>query len=896
MPYAQVIAEMLDGVLVATSEARVVAANAAAARIFEVPGEELLVPLAVYPERFALRALDGHPELPVAQRALAGEIVAPVEQRIRTATGDKIIRTSAAPLRDEDGVVIGAVVLAADVSAMKAEEQRARQEVALLQQASEDRQRALDDARKTAELLRVTESRFAAFVKATSEAIYLMSPDWTEMRFLSGGGFLVDTSAPHLRWDERYLLPEDRPAVWRVIHEAIARKRPFHLEHRVVRQDGSIGWTLSRAVPSRDGQGRVVEWFGIASDITPRKRAEEAALEGERRLRAFFQSVMELAGVHEAVRDASGAVVDSIVREVNDPALQLLGRGREEVVGRRLSEVFTPELASALTRPWAEVLATGAPARYEVEVAGHVLAVAASRMGAATIAAVADDITERKRAERALRESELQFRTLTEAMPHIVCALAPDGRAEYVNPQWTAFSGLDLPSTNRVGWGALLHPDDLAAAADCRRRALKTLAPQETELRYRRADGAFRWFLSRLAPIVDDRRVVRFIGSAMDIEDRKRAEEALRETDRRRTEFLGVLSHELRNPLAPIRNGIEILDKVPEGARAARAREVIRRQAGQLTRLVDDLLDATRISRGKVHLQREVTDLQDLVRKACEDSRSVFADANLELSLEIPAGPVWADVDPTRISQVIGNLLHNAHKFTQPGGAVTVRLRVRGGRAEVSVRDDGVGIAPAQLSRMFEPFAQEDRSLARTQGGLGLGLALAKGLVELHGGTIEARSEGAGKGSEFKVWLPVIEAKPAPPPRPPDRSHGAARLRVLVIDDNADAAQTLADALELEGHEVTVARNGTVGLRLARELQPDLVLCDLGLPDLDGYEVARRLRADDALRYTRLIAVSGYAQPEDIERAREAGFDVHLPKPAPLEELSSLLAGQPPPA
>lgn len=696
-------------------------------------------------------------------------------------------------------------------------------------------------------------------------------------------------------WDIWPEVADPAGAQWREFHRCMEERVPVEFETYYAPFDAWYGVT---AYPTTSG--------GIAvffRDITARKRAEEAVLDRERRLGAFFQSVMELAGVHEVVRDASGAVVDSIVREVNDPVLPFLGRRREEVVGRRLSEVIPEALVSALTGPWTEVLATAEPARYEVEYGGHVLAVSASRMSADTIAAVAEDVTERKRAVRALQESEARFRTLTEAMPQIVCALAPDGRVEYVNPKWIAFSGLDLASTNEAGWRGVLHPDDFATAAECRRRALKSLAPQEVELRYRAADGTFHWFLSRLAPIAQGDRVVRFIGSAMNIEDRKRAEEALREseeslrryadalleTDRRRTEFLGILSHELRNPLAPIRNSIDILELAPEGPHAIRARQVIRRQTEHLARLVDDLLDATRISRGKAQLHREVVDLRDLVTRTCEDHRSMFADAGIDLDLELPAPPLWADVDPTRIAQVIGNLLHNAHKFTPPGGSVTVRLRGRGGHADVSVQDNGAGIGPGQVARMFEPFAQEDRTLARTRGGLGLGLALAKGLVELHGGTVSARSEGVGQGSEFTISLPVVERAPLPRAEPARAHHADIRRRVLVIEDNADAARTLADVLELDGHEVTIARNGALGLRLARELRPDVVICDLGLPDLDGYEVARRLRADESLPSMRLVALSGCAQPEDVERARAVGFDAHLPKPAPLERIESVL-------
>jgi PAS domain S-box-containing protein len=377
---------------------------------------------------------------------------------------------------------------------------------------------------------------------------------------------------------------------------------------------------------------------------------------------------------------------------------------------------------------------------------------------------------------------------------------------------------------------------------------------------------------------------------ARDITERKRYEDELRQADRHKTEFLGVLSHELRNPLAPIRTAVHLLDRLP-GAdpRSARARAVIRRQTEHLARLVDDLLDVTRISRGKIQLQRAVIDLREVVRRTTEDHRVMFDQGEIELRLELPSGPVWADVDATRIAQILGNLLQNAIKFTPAHGATTVTLRAAGGRAELLVHDTGVGMQPESVARVFQPFVQEERNLARTRGGLGLGLALAKGLIELHGGTIEASSEGVGRGSEFRLALPLASAPGTVSEAAKRHAFAGPERHILVIEDNLDAAETLAEVLELEGHRVDLARDGASGIAMARELKPDIVICDLGLPDIDGYEVARVLRLDAELRSIRLIALSGYAQPEDKLRAREAGFDAHLGKPSPVSSLTTLL-------
>jgi PAS domain S-box-containing protein len=374
--------------------------------------------------------------------------------------------------------------------------------------------------------------------------------------------------------------------------------------------------------------------------------------------------------------------------------------------------------------------------------------------------------------------------------------------------------------------------------------------------------------------------------------EERRAAQALLEADRRKREFLGVLSHELRNPLAPIRNGVYVLSRSPPGSdQANRARDVIQRQTEHLARLVDDLLDVTRIERGKIELQRTRLDLGEVVRRTCDDYRSTFQARRMELRVEA-AGPAWIDGDETRIAQIVGNLLQNAAKFSDDGATVTVRVDAVGGAGEIRVRDAGAGMSEELLARLFEPFAQADAGLARSKGGLGLGLALVKGLAELHGGSVQASSEGPGLGSEFVIRLPLATNQRPSAARGMERGDGAA-LDVLIIEDNVDAAESLADVLRGEGHRVYVAIDGRSGVALARERKPDVVLCDIGLPDVDGYEVARTLRGDPLLRSVRLIAVTGYAQPEDKARAEAAGFDGHLAKPAPPAALVALLNGGP---
>ena len=365
--------------------------------------------------------------------------------------------------------------------------------------------------------------------------------------------------------------------------------------------------------------------------------------------------------------------------------------------------------------------------------------------------------------------------------------------------------------------------------------------------------------------------------------------EALQQLDRRKDEFLAMLSHELRNPLAPIRNSIYILSRAESGSEQARhAIEVIERQTRHVTRLVDDLLDVTRIARGKIKLRCEPVNLTELITRTIEDHSSIFKRLGVGLNSNVLSDAVYASADKTRMAQVIGNLLQNAAKFTPAAGQATVTLRVVGRWAEIRVSDTGAGISPELLpTLLFQPFMQGKRTLARTEGGIGLGLALVKGIVELHGGTVQVESAGLNKGSTFIVRLPLGSTHVARA-EPGAFVHGRTpNRRVLVVDDNRDAADSLAQLVEIFGHTAEVAYDGPSAIVKARAVSPDVVLCDLGLPGMSGYDVARALRAER--NDIRLIAVSGYAQPEDITKATRAGFDSHVAKPPDPETVRRML-------
>ena len=370
--------------------------------------------------------------------------------------------------------------------------------------------------------------------------------------------------------------------------------------------------------------------------------------------------------------------------------------------------------------------------------------------------------------------------------------------------------------------------------------------------------------------------------------------EALTQADRRKDEFLATLAHELRNPLAPLRNGLDILRRNPNGEKTAEVRDMMDRQLNQLVRLIDDLMDVSRVSQGKIELRKEKVKVADVVLSAAEASRPLIDRAEQTFELDIPAADLWIDADPARVSQVIANLLTNAAKYTPSGGTIKLSVTADRGKAVISVRDNGIGIPAEMQSDVFRLFAQVGDHRERSQGGLGIGLALVKQLVELHGGLVSASSEGTDRGSVFTVQIPLTaapeEITPAEQSAKP-AENTSRRLKVLVIDDNPIIADTMGMLLEEIGHEFEAVHDGREALEAARNYRPDAILLDIGLPGMDGYEVCRVLRQDHLFEDTTIIAQTGWGQDKDKQLAKEAGFDFHLTKPVPLADLQRILSG-----
>lgn len=507
------------------------------------------------------------------------------------------------------------------------------------------------------------------------------------------------------------------------------------------------------------------------------------------------------------------------------------------------------------------------------------------------------DIDERKRDEERLAAALLEQQAILAASPAGVFLVGPDRRLMLVNHTMETMFGYE--PGEMIGLPTLELTADLDEWRWIGTEGYARIARGEllrAEVRYRRKEGGQFWgLLQGVAIDLADPSKGRLF-SAVDITDRKRLEEDLRRADRKKDDFIATLAHELRNPLAPIRNATAVLRQAgTQEAQRAACLEVIERQVGQMALLLEDLLDVSRFTRGKLTLRPEPIELATVVTHAIEIARPQIDDGGHELVVELPPTSIWLAGDPTRLAQIFSNLLTNAAKYSDRGGTIRLVATAEDGGVVVAVEDQGIGIAREHLGRIFEMFSQVELALDRSQGGLGLGLSLVKGLVEMHGGRITAESEGPGRGSRFVVELPQRGAPPlaVQAPAPALAAPTETARRVLVVDDNRDVVTTLAMVFEIEGHEVRRAYDGAEALEVAEAFRPELILLDLGLPKHNGYEVCRQLRARPWGAKPRVVALTGWGQEEDKRRTQEAGFDLHLVKPVAPEQLLELLGQGP---
>lgn len=598
---------------------------------------------------------------------------------------------------------------------------------------------------------------------------------------------------------------------------------------------------------------------------------------------------------------------DGSLEYCNRRLLEYAQRALKDIAGHAWLDLVAPEDLERTRAAWAHALRTGEPLEIEYRMCCAAdgsyrwFLVRGEPMRDAQGAIVrwfgtATDIERQKLIEQALARTDalLQHSQRAARVGSFMAEYPDPTRGAEGNVEWSdelyrifGYEPGEVPKL-RASLLPRIHPDDRQRVSGAIDEAIREQRALEIEYRIVRDDGVrtvYSWAEFDPGP---PRRIW---GTCQDVTEQRHATTELREADRRKNEFLAILAHELRNPLAPIRQSVVVARSArASDAQRQRAFEIIERQVEHMARLLEDLLEASRISHGRLELRREPTTLGAALLSAVETARPLIQARSHNLTVDVPDESIWLDADPVRLAQIFTNLLTNAAKYTDPYGRIALRVRVEGATASVSLSDNGIGISPEQLPRVFDMFAQAHPILERTQGGLGIGLALVRGLVALHGGTIEARSAGLGHGSEFIVTFPILAAG-APTARNGKSPTATERIvrRLLVADDNPDAADSLAMTLRLLGHEVEVAHDGRQALAIASILHPDVALLDIGMPEINGYELARQIRSEPWGRDMKLIAVTGWGQEEDRRLALEAGFDEHLTKPIDPKRLVGLV-------
>jgi PAS domain S-box-containing protein len=686
-------------------------------------------------------------------------------------------------------------------------------------------------------------------------------------------------------------------------------KTPNFLNHlepivsRVIRQVSTERDLAESRVTAQEHQNRRRE---LEHEIAQRKRVEQALRLAEENLRLMVESI----------KDFAIFTVDKEARVVswNSGAQQLFGYTEEEVLGQSVVVIFPPEDRAVLV-PAHELAAAAATGRATDE-RWHIRKDGSRFFASGVLAPIFDeesklrgftkicrDITERKEAEIAVREAAVRLKAIVDTAVDGIITIDENGIVESMNLAAERLFGFGRDEVIGANVKMLMpepyrdeHDGYLAAYLTT---GQKRIIGSGREVVGRRKDGStFPMELAVSETRLGTRRI--FTGIVRDITERKRLEDELKGADERKNHFLAMLAHELRNPLAPISNAVQIMRiEGPNGPNHEWSIDVIAAQIKQMTRIVDDLLDLSRINRGKVVLQREPVELAQVVELAVQASRPQLDDYRHELRVSLPAGPIVLELDRARFAQVLSNLLNNAAKYTPEGGRIDLTATLDGTDVLIMVADNGIGIARELVPKVFDLFVQADQSLSRSRGGLGIGLTVVRSLVELHEGSVSVRSEGLGMGSEFTIRVPLPEpASMICSDETGKTAHGQnmqiPRRRILVVDDSLLNAASLEKLLIALGQDVRTAHDGEKALEMARDFLPDVILLDIGLPVLDGYEVARLCRQEPGLQKTILVAMTGYGKAEDKQRSQAAGFNAHLVKPVVVEDLELLLQHTPP--
>jgi PAS domain S-box-containing protein len=676
-----------------------------------------------------------------------------------------------------------------------------------------------------------TNEQFQSVAEVVPQIVWTSRADgWVEYMNPEWFEFTGATVEQTLGWAWlNFVHPKDRRRCEELAAQSVQTGQIFDIEYRIRGRNGMYRWFLGRAAALRDKSGNIVKWYGTCTDIDHRKRNEIR---------------------HRLLADANAALSSSLDYETTLKNVAGL------VVPAFADGCIVYELTEARKLKFvAQVFAIPERGYYAEQMRPYCLGAKDVQHGPAYVA-------ETGKSDLVPLVNDVVLQHLAQDERHFEILKGVQFRSYIAVPLRTHDRTLGVISFISHEEGRYYDRDDLGFAEELGRRA---------------------------ALAIDNARLYRDM--RWELEQRKRAEEELAAADRRKDEFLATLAHELRNPLAPIRHAMHVFHLYgTNDPTLQRAREIVERQVANMVRLVDDLLDVSRIQRGKITLRKERLNLQAILEEAIESTNPMILKQGHELNVAVPREPLLLDGDPTRLEQIFVNLLSNAAKYTPPGGKIWISAKAEGKDLAVSIRDSGIGIAPEMLPNVFNMFIQADKSLERSFGGLGIGLTIVRHLVEMHGGSIEARSEGLGKGSDFIVRLPA--AAPAPSGTLSGGMHGidlsSAAKSVLLVEDNEDSRETLSAVLSIWGHRVTLARDGAEAIRQGLAIRPDIAIVDVGLPGVSGYEVARQLRQTLGQGIL-LIALTGYGQPEDRKKAFDSGFNAHMVKPADLDELQRLI-------
>jgi PAS domain S-box-containing protein len=786
-------------------------------------------------------------------------------------------------------------------------------------------ERSLEES-NTLEELRRRERELADFIENASVGLHWVGADGTILWANQAELDLLGYTREEYIGRKITEFHVDRGVINDILRRLTNKETLHDYEARLRCKDGSVRHVLINSNVMWE-EDRFVHTRCFTRDITERKRAEEELRESRSQLEELLQREQSARAEAERQRDFTRLVLGDApiaigVMEgpehrftlVNRVTCEITGLAEEQLIGRTHAEVV-PEADKVVGPILDRVYTTGTGETDEIEIdlltgRRHLLVTWTALPGQdgrpGSVLYLSLDITDRKLMEGRLRESETQLRTLADAVPQLVWMAEPDGHIFWYNQRWYDYTGTSPEQMEGWGWQSVHDPEILPAVIKRWKASLETGEPFEMEFPLKGADGAFRWFLTRVNPLRDSHgRLLRWFGTNTDVDGQRRTAEELREANRLKDEFLATVSHELRTPLTAILGWAHLLRAGQLGDKSTTsALETIERNARAQAQLIDDLLDVSRIITGKLRLDVRQVDPASFIELAIEALRPAAEAKDVRIQKVMDTGVVSVAGDPARLQQVVWNLLSNAIKFTPKGGKVQVRLERINSHIEIAVSDTGAGIKPEFLPHVFERFRQADQKTTRQHGGLGLGLAIVRHLVELHGGTVEADSAGEGRGATFVVKLPIVPLYQKD--NPAERVHPAARdtlptyncperldgLKVLVVDDEADTRELLRVGIGQCGAKVATAGSVREALEAIAEERPDLLISDIGMPGEDGYELIRKVRGLPAAGGGKIpaIALTAYARTEDRLRALRAGYQWHIAKPVELAELVAVMA------